>query len=426
MFCRICGKQIPDHSAFCSNCGTAQVKPVQAPPSPAAPPQFAPQPPPYTAPPPPPYAAPQPPPYAAPPLPPQYAFPKQAPPQYIPYTPPVAAPAPPPAPEPAPPVPPAEEKSAEPAVPTLDETPAGPVSGVAENVVSPKQPVFAPMPPAAAAKRQRNRKKSVAAILFAGLSVLLAAALALSLTGLIPPVLSGLFGGATAAGPGAASISASRSFASPEEAAEGFVACLKTGDFDGALGACAVGRMASGFDYQKYAERLMALTPVGTANLPALYSQYVRYNEYRMAADLMRQMACFSISFSLSDDHKGLIDGTMVVLKDGSFPGGLLDELNPAQLSSLEIVEIAKTRLHDSVQNRENQQKMAAVYGAEDIQYRAVLYKLDGSYYVGGFTLIQYDGGWQVQSMNDPIMGIPVSGVPFPVSGEEEFTDLLG
>ncbi len=328
MFCRICGKQIPGDSAFCTNCGASQIPttPQQAPPAPP----FAP------------YPAPQ---------------------------------------------------------------------SDSERTPEPLQQSSAP-------PREKAGKRNAPALIFAVISVLLAAALVLSFLGILPSP----FGTSAAS----AAAFASQSFSTPEEAIESFVGYLKAGDYDGALGTCAVGNMASGFDYQYTAKRLMTLLPVATSNMPSEYPQYVLYNRHKAARELLMQMICFSVSFHISDESRGLIDGMPVTLENGEFPDGLIEQLDPLAISSLEIVDIAKTSMHDDELNRENQKKQAKVYGADDVQFRSVLYELDGGYYVGGFTVIEFNGRWQIQNMSDPIVGISAFGTPIPVSDKSEFENLLG
>ncbi len=362
MYCRICGKQIPDNSAFCSNCGTAQAgssasaaTPTSAAPTPAAPMSAADS---------------------------------------------IPTPAVPASPAPAP------AASAPPEPPSWY-TP---------------QP-FAAFGAAAPAVKPATRKKNTSALIFAAIAVLLAAALVLSFLGILPSP----FGISAASSPAASSpATASKGFDTPEDAIESFVGYLKAGDYDGTLSTCAINSMASGFDYKKYAERLSVLPPIAMAGMPSDYAQYVKYNALKNTLTVMNQMIAFTVSFSLSEDNSGIINGMTTMLEDGQFPDGLIEDLNPDILESLEIVDIAKTSLHDTPTNRENQKKQAETYGADDIQFRSVLYKYMGSYYVGGFTLIEYNGRWQVQNMSDPIAGISAFGTPIPVSDKSEFQSLLG
>ncbi len=341
MYCRICGKQIPDNSAFCSNCGTSQTGST----TPDAPPS--------------------------------------APDGQVPAAP----------------------------VPTAASAPQEPPSRYTPQPF----PAFVAAAPAA---KQVTRKTNTSALIFAAIAILLAASLVLSFLGILPsPFVS------TASSSGFTS--APKSFATPEDAIESFIGYLKSGDYDGALSTCAIDSMASGFNYKKYVQRLMALTPLGYSGMPSEYPQYIKYNALKNTLTIVEQMIGFTVSFSLSEKNSGFINGMTTALEDGQIPE-LMEELNPDILNSLEIVEIAKTSVHDTIQNRDIQKKYADIYGADDLQYRSVLYKYDGSYFVGGFTLIEYGGKWQIQNMCDPIIGITVLGTPIPISDQSEFERWLG
>lgn len=261
------------------------------------------------------------------------------------------------------------------------------------------------------AKTAAVKKKNIAAIVLGALSIVLAAALTLSLIGVF-----GSAGGGTS----------SMSFSTPEDAINYFAGCIEKGDYEGCLKACAINEMAKGYDYKSFAERIKSLQPLGMTLLPSEYEQYVDYNAARLKQQIMMQMSSFAVSLNLSGEYESLTNGTMMPLKDEEFPGDLIEQLDPARIEGLKIVEIVKADKHDDVVNRENQKKMAAVYGADDVQFRTVLYELGGDYYAGGFTLLEYDGRWLIQNMSDPLAGIPTLGTPIKLSAEAEFENIKG
>jgi hypothetical protein len=273
---------------------------------------------------------------------------------------------------------------------------------------------YAPYPPfGQAAAPKPAKKKNVPALAFGVLSAVLAVALVLSLIG--------VFGGVVGV-----SGAASKSFGTPEDAINYFVDRLKSGDFSGALGACAVNEIAQNYDYKAFAERMQAILPAATSYMPAEYKPYIEFNRAKITQQLMMQMSGFAISFDLPEEYAGIIDGQTMMLEGGKFPDGLIDALDPAKISGLEVVDIAKMAMHDKEVNRENQKKQAAAFGADDEQFRTVLYKLNGSYYVGGFTLVEYSGRWLIMNMTDPMAGTSAFGTPMKVSGEDEFKNMLG
>lgn len=256
------------------------------------------------------------------------------------------------------------------------------------------------------------KKKNTAAIAFGALSLVLAIALAFSLTGVL-----GAAGGQASA--------ASKSFGTPEDAINYYVGCMKIGDFDGALSACAINEMAQGFDCKAFAGRLRVLMPLSTTLMPSEYEQYVKYNRVNIEKQIMAQMVSFTVSFNISEENTGLINGQSIMLPDGKLPDGFIEQLDPSKLSKLKMIEIAKANKHDIELNRKNQKEQARMYGADDIQFRTVLYEYDGKLYIGGFTIIEYNGRWLIQNMSDPLAGIPFSGMPIPVSDRSMYEDML-
>ncbi len=63
----------------------------------------------------------------------------------------------------------------------------------------------------------------------------------------------------------------------------------------------------------------------------------------------------------------------------------------------------------------------AAEYGADDGQARVVLYKYNGDYYIGGFTVIKYNGRWMIQDMRDTTYG----WIPRKISDTAQFYELI-
>jgi hypothetical protein len=282
--------------------------------------------------------------------------------------------------------------------------------GSALGTAAPSQAYNKPVP---AEMLRPVKKKNIAALALCAISVVLAIALALSLTGVI--AISGASGASAA----------SKSFSSPEDAINYFVERLRLGDFNGALSACAIDEMAKGFDYEAFAERLKAIPSTMMSYLPSEYEQYVEYNKYRLTQQIMIQMACFSVSFNIAKENGELLEGTTVMLEDGKLREGFIEELDPNKISGLKLADIGKHRMHDDQQNRENQKKQASIFGADDVQFRTVLYEYEDKYYMGGFTLIEYGGRWLLQSMSDPLSGIPMLGTPIEIKDKSEFYDML-
>jgi hypothetical protein len=253
------------------------------------------------------------------------------------------------------------------------------------------------------------KKKNIAALALAAVSVLLAVMLVLSLTGVF-----------AAGGVGVAS----KSFSTPEDAIKYFIDRLKARDMDGALGACAINEMAKGFDYEAFAERVKSLQPLTVTYLPSEYSEFVEYNKYKITKDIMLQMVAFSSGFYLPEKYWRLLSATMP-LNSGVDVESLIKQLDPSKISKLKIADIGKSPKHDTTTNRKTQKSIAKTYGADDEQFRTVLYEYDGDYYVGGFTLIEYGNRWQIANLVDPIAGISAYGAPIKLEDKSDFDSYI-
>lgn len=304
---------------------------------------------------------------------------------------------------------------------------------------------LAALPKAVRNALRRIRVKNVPAFVFAAISVMLTAALILTLFVFMPAaaVPGSAAASASVAPPEAASApeaptehpgptpapaaekTAAPGSATPEDAVLSFAASLSQGDYDAALKVCAAESLAKRFDYTKKLERTMLVTPIGYALLPAEYPQYAAFNYHRAAVDILTQMINFTVSFNISDENRGIIDGTLLLMPESRI-GGLIDELDPASLSSLETVKIAVTDDEADAQALSGLLEEAAVYGASDLRHVAVLYRYGGGYYAGGLTLLQYGNEWRILNMQNAAVGAGAAGVPAAVSGEAEFAELLG
>ncbi len=261
---------------------------------------------------------------------------------------------------------------------------------------------------------QKPIKRNAAALLFGALSVILAVALVLSLT-----VNSGASVEAVA----------SESFSTPEDAIKYFVERLAAGDYEGALSACSINEIAKGYNYKAGVEQRQFIEPIrGESYLPSEYELYVTSNANRLEERILKQMACFTVSFNLPEEFNFLVLGIdSRKLKNGQTPDDLIKLLDPAKISGLVLVDIGKLKGHDSELFGEMRKKWAEIFGADDIQSREVLYQYNGKFYVGGISVIEYGGRWLIQNMSDSPegIGIPSLGTPVPVADRSVYEDLL-
>ena len=272
------------------------------------------------------------------------------------------------------------------------------------------QPIEAkPIPTVSAAPAVPVKRKNIAVFVMSGVSLVLAVLLVLSLTGVL--------GGASGA------FAASQSFSTPEDAIECFVDHMTAGEWEGALSACAVNEIAQNYDYQAMVERIQALMP-NIQCLPSEYEEYTGYNRASMSASLLRQMTWLTFSVTLPDEYDGFLE--YMSIYEGIDFDDVVEDMDPAPVSGLELVRIDSHKMLESSQNEENYERQAAVYGADEQTSRVVLYEYDGDYYAGGFTLLRYNGRWLILGLNDPLAGIPVTGALIRLDDEDAFEDMLG
>ncbi len=281
-------------------------------------------------------------------------------------------------------------------------------------------------------KTKVKKKKSAWAFVFGFLSLLLAVAIVLMAFGIFS--LSVDSNGVNIAVNPAQAVSsqassvAAKGFESPEQAIEFFIEKIKSGDIDGALGACASGLMAVNYDYEKMAERLNAIMPiVNGANVPGSeYTLAAKYKETTYNTSILMQLSHIIYGLNSQGENSKVIEGQPLMPIDDVDFDELIGYFDPEVLKELKIVKIDEHSMNSDDRNRENQKKQAGILGADTQDFRSVLYEYDGDYFAGGFTLIEYDGEWFIVNMIDPLLGVSAYGTLQPVDSEEEFSDMLG
>ncbi len=212
-------------------------------------------------------------------------------------------------------------------------------------------------------------------------------------------------------------------FQQPEDAIEYFMSRAKQGDYDGALAACPVKQVAQNYDFEAMADRLQAISPV-IQYLPSEYDMYEAYNEDSMEFMIMRQLSFMAMSVSLPEEYAKLFDGSSLSEDDIDLEEAVND-MNPEKFSGIEIVEIDEPETLDSETVQDTLEKQAKFCGADEATLRAILFKVDGDYYVGGFTLLKYDNRWLVYSLYDNSIGQSFLGALIPIDDKSDFKDMI-
>lgn len=222
---------------------------------------------------------------------------------------------------------------------------------------------------------------------------------------------------------GVASAGASQAFPTPESAITYFIEHVKAEDYDGALHACAVNEIATRYDYEALIQSVRALFPT-LRYLPSEYGLFVANNRRAVEYQILQQLSWIALSVALPAEYEDFLQ--MRTLLDTAIDfDHIVGDMNPQKLFKIEIVEIEKSQLLESERHLEYLARQAQIYGADAATSRAVLYEIDGTYYVGGFQLLRYDGEWLISALTDILIDQPASGALLKVSGPAEFEAML-
>lgn len=277
----------------------------------------------------------------------------------------------------------------------------------------------------------KRKNKNVAAWVMSAVSLVLAVALVLSLVG--------AFDSASA---NAAFVS--KSFAEPEDAIEYYVECLKNKDFEGALKACAISEMATGYDFEAMAKRFKSIQPIHgyTKLLPSDYDEYVQYNQSNLASQMMFKMvhsvASISVFSGLGDKEKDYIDSMAIHYLLGGMPiceaenddfndiiDDVIGDLEPVDLRGLKIVNIEEHEMRNREVCEKNDKKQAKTYGADNVAHRVVLYEFDDEYYISAFALYEFDGRWLIGGFCEPLTNMSAMSTFMKLDSKSQFNELL-
>ncbi len=254
-----------------------------------------------------------------------------------------------------------------------------------------------------------DKKRNLTAIIFAAVSVLLAVALLLTLFGVIP---------ASSVHASNGSAVSSQSFDTPEDAINNFIVYLKANDIDGILSTSAINNMAKGFDYTYFSNFMGEINPIGEGYLPTVRPDFIKYNELGMTEALLSDVYRFTVSFNVPMEFYSVFEGHPSELNDEKYPE-LLNSFDTSLMADLEIIHIKNTVIHTPDGDKERRNILSQIFGAQDVQYRAVLYQYNGKFYVGGFAVMKYNGKWQIYRMQSSVPGVPA----IPIDDPSEFDD---
>lgn len=297
--------------------------------------------------------------------------------------------------------------------PTTIDSSAGSTRILSESYI-PGNPVSENKPAAKAAAK--NSSKST--LISAGIAVALA--LALLSTNML--WLSGAFSKSTDKETDSTSITdqsetgsedqitdTNMSFSTPEDTIDYFAKCMSSEDSEGALQAFAISEQASGYDAEKYMDRLQCYFPMMLS--PGGNSTYNPLNEGILYGRASAQIQKFIYSFILPT---AFTDGYTLTIPN--MPMGVSETvtemLDTSKIRNVTLVRADEVSpdIQQSEQNQKNFTITAKCFGADGVEDYVALYELDGEYYVGGFFLLEYNGSWKIQSLNSLLAGTSSAG----------------
>jgi len=218
-------------------------------------------------------------------------------------------------------------------------------------------------------------------------------------------------------------IGAENGFETPESAIRFFVECVRSEDYDCALRACAIEQMANGYDHEAMITWIRAMVPTSRF-LPSEYGLFALRNRHAMEYFILQQLSWMALSIALPDEYEGFLEMRTIVDTAINFDR-VVDDMDPERLQRLEIIEIGSSHLLANERHTEHLARQAEVHGADAATSRAVLYKIDSEYFVGGLQLFQYNGSWLISALNDALIDQPAIGALIRVGDPTRFDAML-
>jgi hypothetical protein len=213
-------------------------------------------------------------------------------------------------------------------------------------------------------------------------------------------------------------------FETPEAAVREYGSGGAQADVAQVLEATAVDEIAEGYRLEQMVDQLEVFHPAlpGPVHDPffadiqrAVWTERLLVQTQSLAYGLLAPETLTAVAF-LGE----AIDGV-----DAAWATNLMAELDPARLSSLEVVDIkvpAPGTYHSDVYRR-NLARAAEMYSADEWVERVALVEFEGDLYEVGFTLVRYGDEWKVQKRNSILAGLSAGGVkPTTIEQWDELT----
>jgi hypothetical protein len=196
-------------------------------------------------------------------------------------------------------------------------------------------------------------------------------------------------------------------FTTPEEAIAHYLEGVAQADIHKILQACAINETGERFRLDLFAERLGAINPLIELS-PSDYPFYVELNKLGQSSRILGQVR--ALVYSLLSDEE--ING-MPVKIDAERVNKFIRDVDPSRLVQLRLLKIGipKSELMRNDRYRENQERLAAIYGADETTERVALFSFEQDYYVVGFTLLRYGENWKIIYQSSALSGTSFNGI---------------
>jgi len=217
-----------------------------------------------------------------------------------------------------------------------------------------------------------------------------------------------------------------RYFENPEDAVVFFAQSLAQGDMEAALSAMDAQAAGETGDYRALAERIRLVSIATALLLPGEYTEYVTLNQTRLRAQQSLQLFGFIASLLVpewSDPSIPLIldkEGQLQ-LPDGGMPlDDFIARLDPERLAPLTLKQVLRldSAILRSESNQLNVQKQGAVYGFTEQADLMAIYAFGDQLYCHASTAVLRPEGWQLSSLNSPLINTSALGSAWAISGE--------
>jgi len=212
-----------------------------------------------------------------------------------------------------------------------------------------------------------------------------------------------------AAEPASAPVQEISGFDSPEEAVVVYLEGLRDSDFDRMLGAFALETFLEHFDLEMFLDRVgiyqLHFTPLPEVN------EFVRAMNIEMRrSDIAGQIRRQRLALSHPERHefvRGSSDFQSIVLEEDEaydFIQEFSEILSAPEFHTLEIqgflpLEWAAQSRSSRERHGEVTARTAAMYGADQMVSRIVVFTISGNYYILFLDLAEYSGRWYVDTL---------------------------